>query len=297
LRLVDGIDGFDALDLDHHEVFYNQIDAIAEFDLLTVIDDWQSHLLCDSKVLFAEFVCKVGFVRDLEQSRAKTRVNLHRGRNHSARNSVNARIRNDCRGGHSCAFIMLKTDSSVIFEHSTCYPPCKSLNHREHSETQREMPCSGLLLCSPVPSVVKWCAMADTKIRVLVAKPGLDGHDRGAKVIARALRDAGMEVIYTGLRQTPEMIVTAALQEDVQVIGLSILSGAHNAIVPRVMDLLKQNKMDDVIVIVGGIIPNQDIDGLKKIGVAAIFQPGTAMDDIVQFIRTHVKGPGVPAAG
>lgn len=140
-------------------------------------------------------------------------------------------------------------------------------------------------------------SMADAKIRVLVAKPGLDGHDRGAKVIARALRDAGMEVIYTGLRQTPEMIVTAALQEDVQVIGLSILSGAHNAIVPRVMDLLKQNKMDDVIVLVGGIIPDQDIDGLKKAGVAAIFQPGTPMDEIVQFIRTHVKGPGVPAAG
>src|SRR5881394_3909970 len=129
---------------------------------------------------------------------------------------------------------------------------------------------------------------AGQKIRVLIAKPGLDGHDRGAKVIARALRDAGMEVIYTGLRQTPEMIVTAALQEDVQVIGLSILSGAHNAIVPRVMDLLKQNKMDDVIVIVGGIIPNQDIDGLKKAGVAAIFQPGTAMDDIVKFIRGNV---------
>ncbi len=101
--------------------------------------------------------------------------------------------------------------------------------------------------------------MAEQKIRVLVAKPGLDGHDRGAKVIARALRDAGMEVIYTGLRQTPEMIVSAALQEDVNVIGLSILSGAHNAIVPRVMDLLKQNKMDDVLVIVGGIIPDQDV--------------------------------------
>jgi methylmalonyl-CoA mutase C-terminal domain/subunit len=139
-------------------------------------------------------------------------------------------------------------------------------------------------------------SMADAKIRVLVAKPGLDGHDRGAKVIARALRDAGMEVIYTGLRQTPEMIVTAALQEDVQVIGLSILSGAHNAIVPRVMDLLRQNKMDDVIVLVGGIIPDQDIEGLKKAGVAAIFQPGTAMDEIVTFIRTHVKGPGVPMA-
>lgn len=136
----------------------------------------------------------------------------------------------------------------------------------------------------------------DQKIRVLVAKPGLDGHDRGAKVIARALRDAGMEVIYTGLRQTPEMIVSASLQEDVQVIGLSILSGAHNAIVPRVMDLLKQHKMDDVIVIVGGIIPDQDIDHLKKVGVAAIFQPGTAMDDIVQFIRANVKPQNVPTA-
>ena len=123
--------------------------------------------------------------------------------------------------------------------------------------------------------------MPEQKIRVLVAKPGLDGHDRGAKVIARALRDAGMEVIYTGLRQTPEMIVNAALQEDVDVIGLSILSGAHNAIVPRVMDLLKQNKMDDVLVVVGGIIPDQDVANLKQIGVAAIFQPGTAMDDIV----------------
>jgi methylmalonyl-CoA mutase C-terminal domain/subunit len=137
---------------------------------------------------------------------------------------------------------------------------------------------------------------SESKIRVLVAKPGLDGHDRGAKVIARALRDAGMEVIYTGLRQTPEMVVNAALQEDVQVIGLSILSGAHNAIVPRVMDLLRQNKMDDVIVLVGGIIPDQDIEGLMKAGVAAIFQPGTAMDDIVQFIRAHVKGAGIPAA-
>jgi methylmalonyl-CoA mutase C-terminal domain/subunit len=136
---------------------------------------------------------------------------------------------------------------------------------------------------------------ADAKIRVLVAKPGLDGHDRGAKVIARALRDAGMEVIYTGLRQTPEMIVSASLQEDVQVIGLSILSGAHNAIVPRVMDLLQQNKMDDVLVLVGGIIPDQDVEGLKKIGVAGIFQPGTPMDDIVKFIREHVKPHGVPA--
>src|SRR4030088_3778370 len=133
------------------------------------------------------------------------------------------------------------------------------------------------------------------KLRVVIAKPGLDGHDRGAKVIARALRDAGMEIIYTGLRQTPEMMASAALQEDVQVIALSILSGAHNVIVPRLMDLLKQNKMDDVLVLVGGIIPDQDIAGLKKAGVAAIFQPGTAMDDIVKFIRANVKGQGVSA--
>ncbi len=137
--------------------------------------------------------------------------------------------------------------------------------------------------------------MAEQKIRVLVAKPGLDGHDRGAKVIARALRDAGMEVIYTGLRQTPEMIVSAALQEDVHVIGLSILSGAHKAIVPRVMDLLRQNKMDDVLVIVGGIIPDQDEEALKKAGVASIARPGTPLDDIVQFIRSNVHPRGVPA--
>src|SRR6266498_1743213 len=123
-------------------------------------------------------------------------------------------------------------------------------------------------------------------IRVLVAKPGLDGHDRGAKVIARALRDAGMEVIYTGLRQTPEMIVNAALQEDVQFIGLSILSGAHNAIVPRVLELLRQNDMTDVKVIVGGIIPDEDAAELKKQGVAAVFQPGASLDAIVKFIRS-----------
>src|SRR5215471_9183020 len=125
-------------------------------------------------------------------------------------------------------------------------------------------------------------------IRVLVAKPGLDGHDRGAKVIARALRDAGMEVIYTGLRQTPEMIVNAALQEDVQVIGLSILSGAHNAIVPRVMELLKQQHMDDVIVLVGGIIPDEDAEQLKRLGVAAVFQPGASLEEILEFIRRSV---------
>ena len=137
--------------------------------------------------------------------------------------------------------------------------------------------------------------MPDRRIRVLVAKPGLDGHDRGAKVIARALRDAGMEVIYTGLRQTPEMIVNASLQEDVDVIGLSILSGAHNAIVPRVMDLMKQNQMDDVLVVIGGIIPDQDVEGMKKAGVAAVFQPGTPMDSIIEFIRTNVKSRGVAA--
>jgi methylmalonyl-CoA mutase C-terminal domain/subunit len=132
----------------------------------------------------------------------------------------------------------------------------------------------------------------DQKIRVLVAKPGLDGHDRGAKVIARALRDAGMEVIYTGLRQTPEMIVNAALQEDVQVIGLSILSGAHNAIVPRVMELLKGKKMDDVLVIVGGIVPDEDAEQLKRIGVAAVYQPGASLEEIVEFIRSSVKQTG-----
>ena len=123
-------------------------------------------------------------------------------------------------------------------------------------------------------------------IRVLVAKPGLDGHDRGAKVIARALRDAGMEVIYTGLRQTPEMIVNAALQEDARVIGLSILSGAHNAIVPRVMELLREKQMNDVLVVVGGIIPDQDAAALKREGVAAVFQPGASLDGIVDFIRS-----------
>ncbi|MBV9181640.1 MAG: cobalamin B12-binding domain-containing protein [Acidobacteria bacterium] len=138
--------------------------------------------------------------------------------------------------------------------------------------------------------------MAKEKIRVLVAKPGLDGHDRGAKVIARALRDAGMEVIYTGLRQTPEMIVHAALEEDVDVIGLSILSGAHNAIVPRVTELLRQNHLEDVLVIVGGIIPDQDVEALKKAGVAGVFPPGTSMDEIVRFIRAQLSGRGVSAA-
>ena len=129
----------------------------------------------------------------------------------------------------------------------------------------------------------------DHRIRVLVAKPGLDGHDRGAKVIARALRDAGMEVVYTGLRQTPEMIVNAALQEDVQVIGLSILSGAHNAIVPRVMELLKEKQMGDVLVIVGGIVPDEDAAQLKRIGVAQVYQPGASLEAIVNFIRSSVK--------
>lgn len=128
-----------------------------------------------------------------------------------------------------------------------------------------------------------------TPIRVLVAKPGLDGHDRGAKVIARALRDAGMEVIYTGLRQTPEMIVNAAIQEDVDCVGLSILSGAHNAIVPRVTSLLKEKGAGDILVIVGGTIPEQDVAFLKEQGVSAIFGPGTSLDATVTFIREHVK--------
>jgi methylmalonyl-CoA mutase C-terminal domain/subunit len=126
------------------------------------------------------------------------------------------------------------------------------------------------------------------RIRVLVAKPGLDGHDRGAKVIARTLRDAGMEVIYTGLRQTPEMIVEAALQEDAQVIGLSILSGAHNAIVPRVMELLREKDMTGMIVVVGGIVPDHDVAALKAQGVAAVFQPGASLEEIVDFIRSSV---------
>jgi methylmalonyl-CoA mutase C-terminal domain/subunit len=132
---------------------------------------------------------------------------------------------------------------------------------------------------------------AERKIRVLVAKPGLDGHDRGAKVIARALRDAGMEVVYTGLRQTPEMIANAAVQEDVDVIGLSILSGAHNAIVPRVMELLRLQQAEDIVVLVGGIIPDADIQNLKQAGVAGVFRPGASMDEIVNFIRQRIISP------
>ena len=130
--------------------------------------------------------------------------------------------------------------------------------------------------------------MNEKKIRVLVAKPGLDGHDRGAKVIARALRDAGMEVIYTGLRQTPEMIASAALQEDVDAVGISILSGAHNTLCPRIVDLLRENGMDDTLVLVGGIVPQEDIQILKQKGVSEIFLPGTSTEDIVKFIRENV---------
>ncbi|RDE16149.1 MAG: methylmalonyl-CoA mutase [Candidatus Thorarchaeota archaeon] len=127
------------------------------------------------------------------------------------------------------------------------------------------------------------------KIRVLVAKPGLDGHDRGAKVVARALRDAGMEVIYTGLRQTPEMIAEAAIQEAVHVVGLSILSGAHNALLPKVTELLRKEGADDVLVIAGGIIPEDDVPGLKAAGIAEVFGPGTPLSDIVDYIKAHVK--------
>ena len=131
--------------------------------------------------------------------------------------------------------------------------------------------------------------MSERKIRVLVAKPGLDGHDRGAKVIARALRDAGMEVIYTGLRQTPEMIASAAVQEDVDAVGISILSGAHNTLCPRIVDLLRENGMDDTLVLVGGIVPQEDIAELKAKGISEIFLPGTSTGDIVDFIRSNVR--------
>jgi methylmalonyl-CoA mutase, C-terminal domain len=127
------------------------------------------------------------------------------------------------------------------------------------------------------------------KIRVLVAKPGLDGHDRGAKVIARAFRDAGMEVIYTGLRQTPEQVVNAALQEDVDVVGLSVLSGAHMTLCPRIMDLMRQEGLNDVLVVIGGIIPDQDVPKLKECGITEVFQPGASTEDIIAFVRQNVR--------
>ena len=132
-------------------------------------------------------------------------------------------------------------------------------------------------------------SMSEKKIRVLVAKPGLDGHDRGAKVIVRALRDAGMEAIYTGLRQTPEQIVQAALQEDVDAIGVSILSGAHNYVMPRIMELIRENKMEDVLVFMGGIVPDQDLQALKQIGVKGIFLPGSSLGEIVRFVKDNVR--------
>ncbi|NIM89524.1 MAG: methylmalonyl-CoA mutase [Candidatus Aminicenantes bacterium] len=131
--------------------------------------------------------------------------------------------------------------------------------------------------------------MAEKKIRVLIAKPGLDGHDRGAKVICRALRDAGMEVIYTGLRRTPEEIVNAAIQEDVDVIGLSILSGAHNVLFPKIMNLLMEKEAEDILVLAGGIIPDKDIPKMKKIGIAEIFLPGSSTQDIIQWIEKRLS--------
>jgi len=133
-------------------------------------------------------------------------------------------------------------------------------------------------------------AAKEKKIRVLVAKVGLDGHDRGAKVVARALRDAGMEVIYTGIRQTPEQIVETAIQEDVDVIGISILSGAHDVLIPRVLELLKEKGATDILVIVGGIIPKEDAEKLKQMGVAEVFGPGTMSETIINFINEKVKG-------
>ncbi len=135
--------------------------------------------------------------------------------------------------------------------------------------------------------------MNDRKIRVLIAKPGLDGHDRGAKIIAQALRDAGMEVIYTGLRQTPEMIAEAALQEDVDVVGLSILSGAHMALVPRIIELIRKNGQEEVKVFVGGIIPEEDIPPLKEAGVYAVYGPGTSTEAVVREIQEAVLGEKV----
>jgi len=137
--------------------------------------------------------------------------------------------------------------------------------------------------------------MPDAPIRVIVAKPGLDGHDRGAKVVARALRDAGFEVIYTGLHQTPEMIVTAAVQEDADAIGLSILSGAHMTLFPRVMQLLRESGAADIVVFGGGIIPEEDVAPLRQAGVAEIFTPGTSLETIVRWVREHVKPRGVRA--
>ena len=131
--------------------------------------------------------------------------------------------------------------------------------------------------------------MKGKKVRVLIAKPGLDGHDRGAKVVARALRDAGMEVIYTGLRQTPEQIVETAIQEDVDVIGLSILSGAHTHLFPKIMEILKENDIKDIIVMGGGVIPEEDIPELKKVGIAEIFTPGTDTRDIIKFVKEKIK--------
>jgi methylmalonyl-CoA mutase C-terminal domain/subunit len=131
--------------------------------------------------------------------------------------------------------------------------------------------------------------MTDRPLKVLIAKPGLDGHDRGAKVLARGLRDEGFEVVYTGLRQTPEMVATAALQEDVDVVGLSILSGAHMTLVPRVTKLLRDEGLDDVIVVVGGIIPDDDASELRKAGVAGIFGPGTTIGEVAEFLRTNAR--------
>ena len=131
--------------------------------------------------------------------------------------------------------------------------------------------------------------MSTEKIRVVVAKPGLDGHDRGAKIIARSFRDAGFEVIYTGLRQTPEQIVNAALQEDADVVGLSVLSGAHMTLCPRIMELMKKEGLDDVLVLVGGIIPDQDIPKLKESGIAQVFQPGASTEEIIAFVRNNVR--------
>ena len=184
-----------------------------------------------------------------------------------------------------------------------CCGRFSELTRNQHSvERRKRTPCNLSRICarsrggavqsgrSAVPSRdVSQTAMTNRPIRVLVAKPGLDGHDRGAKIVARALRDAGMEVIYTGLRQTPEQIVNAALQEDVDAIGISILSGAHNTLLPRICQMLREQGMDDVLVVIGGIIPHEDIPFLKQAGVAEVFQPGASTQGIVDFIRSHAR--------
>ena len=166
--------------------------------------------------------------------------------------------------------------------------PTATLQNVRHARLERPAytPCR---IPATRPAMI--LTMSERRIKVLIAKPGLDGHDRGAKVLARGLRDEGFEVVYTGLRQTPEMIATAALQEDVDVVGLSILSGAHMTLLPKVMRLLRERGLDDVLVTAGGIIPDDDIPALQEAGVGAVFWPGTTIAEVAAYIRGHVRPP------